>query len=124
MQLTVQQMRKHKTRPIDRSIRLEHEKKKLEARSLADQARLESVCEEMEDMEDMSEDSEPRRSVKSTRARMTPVRSEQAVTRRSKDVLGSMPKPIFMSNIAPPGKFHHSPPKVNTFAAKEAKPAL
>ena len=62
-------MRKHKTRPIDRNIRLEYEKKKLEARSRADQARLDSVREEMEDSEAMSEDSQPRRSVKSHKAR-------------------------------------------------------
>ena len=90
-------MRKHKARPIDKSIRLEHEKKKLEARSLADQARLDSVNEEIEDLEDSSEDSEPRRSARSIRARTTPVRSEQAINRR--DALGSMPKPIFMSNM-------------------------
>lgn len=48
-------MRKHKSRPIERSLRLEHEKKKLEARSLADAEKLESVQEELEGIDMLSD---------------------------------------------------------------------
>ena len=50
-------MRKHKSRPIDKSIRLAHEKSKIEARSLADQVKLESVNEELEGMDMLSDES-------------------------------------------------------------------
>lgn len=55
---------------------------------------------------------------------MTPVRSEQPVLRKSRDAnMGNVPQPIFMSNIAPKPLFG-SPPKVNTFVAKEEKVRL
>ena len=53
--MSAAQLRKHKTRAIDKQLRLEHEKKKLEARSLADVDRLESVHEELEGLDEEAE---------------------------------------------------------------------
>ena len=69
-------MRKHKTRAIDKQLRLEHEKKKLEARSIANIEKLESVHEELEVLEVEDGIASQRRSVRSSKARIEKVRSE------------------------------------------------
>ena len=115
-------MRKHKSRAIDRSIRLEHEKQKLEARSRADQAKLDSVQEALEGMEMLSESEEEFVGRRSQRGKMTPVRSEQAVTRNARALGQSMPQPIFANNLeVGGGKVFEGAPKVNTLANKEEK---
>ena len=56
---------------------------------------------------------------------MTPVRSEQAVTRNSRALGQSMPQPIFMSNLNMTGaKPFGLTPQVNTFTGKEEKMRL
>ena len=88
-------------------------------RGLADQAKLASVQEEMDMLSDKSEEFVAR---KSQRTKMTPVRSEQPVTRTSRALGQSMPQPIFMSNLHMNGsKLFGSPPAVNTFTSKDDK---
>ena len=75
----MKEIRKHKTRAIDKQVRLEHEKKKLEARSLADAEKLESVQEELEHLDSEDDEEEivsQRKSVRSSKPRLQQVRSE------------------------------------------------
>lgn len=109
-------MRKHKTRAIDKQLRLEHEKKKHEARSIADIEKLESVHEELEVLEVEDGIGSQRRIVRSSKTRIEKVRSEApGILAQSDQSLD-----LKLMSTVPQNKFDvcptiRSPPKVNTF---------